>query len=343
MAWPSKKESTIKRLEKNEHTKYLKTIGNLHNSNRESLRDFLKVRLFKLYTEIQPLISSERHEKFKILELKAESLVHRFEEPSPRPPISEALANKQKTHFYNIFYLIWAVVLSIVLFFTLCFDGVTYQNIVTMINVKFKGHYDLASIQRKAMVLLSGVVRPQEYKFDYGALSDLQRQINTADMTPVLTKDLAGYYKLLDEFNFDEKFYDLCTINFMEEYVMIIDLCKNINQNAKLDSSFSIANQLANLESKHAQNETATIEPTLPYASASTFNGLYYLNSRNLQTIIVEKLNGILSAIFSSTISSKDPNSGYDLVDSLITNSLHFGYLADFIHHFTVGSLDILL
>lgn len=316
---------------------------NLHNANRDFMREFLKMKIFRLYKEIQPLISSERLEKYKILELKTESLAHSFDEPSPRPTISQVLVNNRKAHFANIFYVFLAMILSVALYFTMCFDGVTYNNIVKMINVKFKGHYELAGIQRKTMVLLSNAMRPQEFNFDYGTLADLQSQINSADMTPVLEKDLAGYYNMLDEFNFDEKFYDLCTINFMEEFVMIIDLCRAINQNVTMASSYSIANQLKNLESTHGTNQTETGEPKPPYISGSSFKGLYYLNSRNLQTLIIEKLNGILNAIFSGIVANKNPSSGYDMVDTIITNYLHLSYLADFIHHFTVKSLDILL
>jgi hypothetical protein len=306
------------------------------------MREFLKTKNFRMSAELQSFVSYENTEKFKILELKTESLVHSYDELSPRPPIGQTLASHQKGHFANIAYVILAALLSVGLYFSLCFDGVTYKNIVTMINVKFKGHYDLAAIQRKTSVLLSAAMRPQEFKFDYGTLTELQSQINSADITPILENGLLGYYGLLDEFNFDEKFYDLCSINFMEEFAMIIDICKTINKNTKSDASDSIANQLTNLETEHSSAPIETKEPTPPYVSGSSFKGLYYLSSRNLQTQVVEKINGVLSSVFSGAVSSKNSNIGCKMLDSLITNYLHVSYLADFIHHFTVNSSDFL-
>ncbi len=324
--------------------KYLKTIGNLHNVNRDFMMEFLRSRSLGFVKEFNPFISSENIEKFKILELKTTKLVQQYEELSPRPPICQTLGNDRRGHFLNIFYVILVAMLAVILYFALCFDGVVYENIVNMINVKFKGHYELSAIQRKATVLLSDALRPQELKFDYGTLSELQEQIKAIHISPVLQQDLFGYFQMLDKFNFDEKFYDLCTITFMEEFVMILDICKSINSQTTIDSSYSIANQLAQLE----VDRSSTLgdddsEPKPPYKSGSSFKGLYYLNSRNLQTQVIEKLNQFLNAIYSGTISPKNAGVGFPIVDTLISNYLHVSYLADFIHHFTVKSLDFLL
>jgi hypothetical protein len=320
---------------------YKKALDVFAKSERSFLINLLHSKIIETSGKLKTLVGKQRNEEFSILEIKTIELMRELHDESQITKDSDKTPNTS-TRFSiksNIGYVLLSIILIIAIFFLLCFDLTLYKNTVKMINSKFIGGLELLKIQRKTIVLVSQAIGSHTKISDYGKLSDLQISLKNFDLTPILEMDLLGYTNLFNTFNADDHGYNLCTVDFMEEIVMILDLCQEINPSVTLKSSYDISNQLSNFKKNHenGKKEDVIVEPTAPYVDTSKISELYYVNTPVLIKIVNDNLSLILSLLSEDKMTIENLEaSSYEPIVNILKTYNHMSYITDATHHFTV-------